>query len=188
MNEATLQLEGEGCVVMFHEEPTYSPRSADNARRYAREYELQEKGYSPASSYGVVCRGPLGQESSCILFAGGGCTRVHQQSAVIIGPRCFIGVGDQLCGLVLPSLEMCWTVKIDLATCFGVYYSARHRCLLSHGELEIARVDLDGRVIWSHGGRDIFSEDFRVFDDHVEAVDFYHDVYRFEINGGRPIR
>ena len=47
-----------------------------------------------------------------------------------------------------------WCVSpADSATCFGVYYSAKHQCLISHGELEIARLKLSGEVAWSSAAR-----------------------------------
>jgi hypothetical protein len=90
-----------------------------------------------------------------------------------------------LCSLSLPTLDLGWATKVDGATCFGVYYSPQHDCLLSHGEIEVARVNLSGEIVWSASGKDIFSEGFRVLDDEVEAVDFNHEVYRIDIVTGR---
>jgi hypothetical protein len=66
-----------------------------------------------------------------------------------------------------------------------VYYSPQHHCLLSHGELEIARVSLSGDIIWRVSGKDIFSEGFQLVGDYVEAIDFNQEVYRFDITTGR---
>ena len=68
-----------------------------------------------------------------------------------------------------------------------MYHLPEHDCLISHGELEIARVSLDGDIVWSESGKDIFSEGFRLVGDFVEAVDFNHKVYRFNIATGRPL-
>lgn len=59
---------------------------------------------------------------------------------------------------------------VDAATCFGVYYLPEHACLISHGELEIARLSLSGEIVWSAGGKDIFSEGFRLSREYVEAI------------------
>jgi hypothetical protein len=171
-------------AVTLLDDPTYLPGSADNVRQYDREYCLV-KEYRPASQYGVVCRQSERATHSCILLAGSGASRVHDHSAVIVNGTCFIGVGDMLCSLSLPDLDLRWATHVDTATCFGVYYCPEHKCLLSHGELEIARVSLTGEIAWLASGRDIFSEGFRMLGDRVEAVDFYHGVYRIDIVTGQ---
>lgn len=179
-----MELESGSFALTVYDDPTYIPGSADNARKYDREYCLVEK-YRPVSQYGLLCREQEGPTHSCILLAGGGASRVHDHSVVVVNGSCFVGVGDMLCCLSLPSLDLMWAVRVDTATCFGVYYFPQGDCLLSHGELEIARVNLDGQIIWSANGKDIFSEDFQIVDDHVEAVDFNHQVYRIDITTGR---
>jgi hypothetical protein len=44
---------------------------------------------------------------------------------------------------------------------------------------------LDGRVVWSASGKDIFSEGFALHDDHAEVVDFNHETYRIDLATGR---
>ncbi len=166
------------------DDPLHTPGSADNARKYDREYRFVEE-YRPVSKYSLVCRDREGATHSCILLAGGGASRVHQHSAVVVNDSSFVGVGDMLCSLSLPTLDLRWAIKVDPATCFGVYYSPRHDCLLSHGELEIARVSLGGEIVWSASGKDIFSEGFRIVGGDVEAIDFNHAVYRIDIVTGR---
>jgi hypothetical protein len=165
-------------------EPTYTAGSADNARDYEREYDFA-RGNRPSSVHGLICREPDGGEHSCVLLAGGGADGVHEHSAVIADGRCFVAVGHVICSLSLPALDLGWVTKVDEVTCFGVYYSPEYDSLLSHGELEVARVSLAGEVVWSAGGRDIFTEGFRVVGDYVEAIDFAGRVYRFEIGTGR---
>jgi hypothetical protein len=167
------------------DDPAYSPGSADNARQYDREYSFVEHGYRPASQYGLFCK-QLGETTrSCILLPGGGFSRVHERSAVVVDNSCYIGVGNMLCSLALPTLELRWATNVDDATCFGVYHCPEYDCLLTHGELQIARVRLNGEIVWSAGGKDIFSEGFRILRDHIEAIDFNHEIYRIDIKTGR---
>lgn len=173
-------------VLTLLDDPTYSPGSADNLRAYGREYSFSEK-YQPNSKYGVSCQRRDESTHSCILLAAAGATRVNSKSAVIVGEHCFVAIGDTICSLTLPDLEMLWAKKVDTATCFGVYHLPNHNCLISHGELEIARLSLNGDVVWSAGGKDIFSEGFRLSGEYVEAVDFYHEVYRFDISTGHRL-
>lgn len=178
-----MELASGSFVVTLLDDLTYSPGSADNVRQYAREYSLVEE-HRPVSQYGLSCRQRDGTTHSCILLAVGGASRVHEHSAVIVNESCFVGVGDMLCSLSLPTLELNWAIKVDTATCFGVYYCRKHDCLLSHGECEIARVSLSGEIVWSASGRDVFSEGFQIVDDHIETIDFNHEVYRIDIATG----
>jgi hypothetical protein len=166
------------------DEPTYTPGSADNVRSYGREYDFTDAAYRPSSRHGVLLREDGVVRQSCILLAGGGASGVHEHSIAIVDKTCFLAVGDTLCSLVLPSFELRWHRQVDHATCFGVYFSANHYCLISHGELEIARVSLSGEVVWSFGGADIFSEGIKVFPDYVEAVDFNQNIYKIDITNG----
>lgn len=166
------------------DEPTYTPGWADPVRSYAREYDFTDAAYRRSSGHGLVLREDGVVRQSCILLAGGGASGVHEHSIAIVDKTCFLAVGDTLCSLALPSLELRWHRQVDHATCFGVYFSASHYCLIPHGELEIARVSLSGEVVWSSSGADIFSEGIKVFPDYVEAVDFNQNVYRFSISKG----
>jgi hypothetical protein len=170
----------------FIDEPLYSRGSADNVRSYSREYDFDnDSRYRPTNRHGLVLREAGVLKESCILLAGGGTSGLHEHSAVAVDDACYIAVGDTLCSLALPSLELRWHRKVDTATCFGIYYSAKHQCLISHGELEIARISLAGDVAWSSGGEDIFSEGFELHTDYVEARDFNGAVYRLDIVTGR---
>ena len=95
----------------------------------------ERRGLSPilATFYHVSTEGSV--ISSCILTAVGGATGIHDHSALICGDSCIIAVGPFMCSLHIPSLDLEWKAEVDWATCFGVYYSAKHHCLISHGEL-----------------------------------------------------
>jgi hypothetical protein len=166
------------------DESTYTSRSADNIRTYAREHDFTDNAHRPSSRHGLVLSEGGVVRQCCILLAGGGASGVHEHSVVIVGSTCFVAVGDTLCSLALPSLGLLWYRQVDTATCFGVHFSAKHDCLISHGELEIARVSLSGEIVWSSGGEDIFSEGLKLHPDYVEAVDFNRTVYRLDIATG----
>jgi hypothetical protein len=89
--------------------------------------------------------------------------------------------------LTLPNLEVLWSTEVDPATCFGIHPTVDGLALISHGELEIARVALSGEVLWSAGGADIFSEGLTVTDTEVHVGDFNHDRYVFDVETGRQI-
>jgi hypothetical protein len=170
------------------DEPIYTPGSADNVRSYAHEYDFTDAPYRPSSRHGLVLRQGGVVRQSCILLAAGGASGVHEHSIAIVGETCFVAVGDTIYSLALPSFDLLWHRQVDHATCLGVYFSANHHCLISHGELEIARVSLSGEVVWSSGGADIFSEGIKVFPDYVEAVDFNQHICRLRITDGTSRR
>jgi len=77
-------------------------------------------------------------------------------------------------------------LQVDSATCFGVYYQGHHHALISHGELEIARISEDGQLLWSASGADVFSEGFSLLPHFIEVVDFNGQTYRFQYEHGLP--
>jgi hypothetical protein len=188
MGRATVLFSTDKYELELIDEPLYTPGSADNVRSYSREYKLTDAETRPSSRHGLILRDGNTPERSCILLAGGGATGLHGHSAVTLDDICFVAVGDTLCSLALPSLDLLWHRQVDAATCFGVYHSAKHNCLISHGELEVARLSLAGEVAWRSGGADIFSEGFELHPNHIEAVDFNGTVYRMDIATGDSMK
>ena len=125
--------------------------------------------------------------SSCILLAGGGASRIHDHSAIILNGFCIVAVGPFVVSLSLSSLELDWVTQSDDATCFGVYHCPDHRCLISHGELEISRLSYAGSVEWHSGGADIFSGGFCLDGDVIRVVDFCDREYAFDIATGQEM-
>jgi hypothetical protein len=124
---------------------------------------------------------------NCLLIAGRGASGVHAHSAVCVGNRCYVAVGDALCALSIPTLTLEWDTVVDWATCFGVYEVPEFRCLLSHGECEISRVEFTGQIKWRTSGRDIFSEGFSHNGRFVDTTDFYKTTYRIDIETGQIV-
>jgi hypothetical protein len=167
----------EGHVAIF-DEPTYSFRSADNPRTYDTEIRLDCENLT--SVHGVRSDGKW----SAIFGASGGSTTVHQHSAVEVDGRLYLAVGDQVVCLNLVTGLREWSRRVDLATCFGIYWDCLHEALISHGELQISRLSLTGDEIWSAGGADIFSEGFKCLGNGIEAIDFSRSVYLFDYQTG----
>ena len=121
---------------------------------------------------------------SCVLVASGGPTRVHPRSALLYKARCIVAVGSFLACLRFPDLELVWQVEVDTASCFGVYHLPQYESYISHGELDIARVSYDGEILWSSSGKDIFTNDFALYEDYIELVDFNNEKYHVELSTG----
>jgi len=169
-------------VIRLRHEDCYTLGSVDNPRRYDREYKLADDSFT--SFHGVECERSCGKASSCLVAGSGGTTTIHEHSAVMQESSLVLAVGNSLCRLAIPTLEMLWHRKIDTVTCFGVYWHMKQHCLVVHGELEISRVSLDGQIAWQTSGKDVFSEGFELFDDHAVAEDFNHNRYRIELATG----
>ena len=112
---------------------------------------------------------------------------MHEHSAIIHADSLLVAVGPFVVSLQLPTLTLNWKVKTDWATCFGVYHSLKHRCYVSHGELDVAAVSYDGAIIWSNSGADIFTNGFSVSQNQVTAIDWNEDRYVWDITTGNLI-
>ena len=157
---------------------------------YSREYRFQAehcgREYLPSSCHGLIYS-EADSQASLLFYAVGGASAVHPRSLCVIEEQCFAAVGPYVVCLSLPNLELRWSTKVDSATCFGIHLLADRQGLISHGELEVARVALSGEIVWAAGGADIFSEGLSVSDAHVTVTDFNQDEYVFDIETGHVL-
>lgn len=185
-----LELTANQYRIAISNDPTYSLGSADNISTYDREYALDDARakYTITSRHAIRVFEAHNVIQTCILLAGGGASGIHAHSAIVRDESCVIAVGPFLASLRIPGLELQWTTQTDAATCFGVYCSGKHQCLISHGELEIARVSFDGDISWQSSGADIFTNGFTLHEDWVQVIDFYNREYRFDIATGLELK
>jgi len=170
-----MDLHTEYGLIKVVNDPNYSFNSTDNARRYALEIRLTADSIS--SIHGVYLNG----DGIAVIGAGGGCSAVHEHSALEIDDKLYLAVGDSVVCLSLESpRRLLWSVQTDMATCFGIHWAEQQRALISHGELEISRLSTEGVIAWQTSGADIFSEGFRLLSDYVETIDFNGAVYRID--------
>ena len=162
----------------------YSPNSWE-VSHYDLTYRLGDQSQRYSSVHSVITITDAQVQQSCIVYATGGATGVHEHSAIVHKDQLILAVGPFLCCLGIPSLELCWYQEVDAATCFGVYYSANRNCFISHGELEITRVELDGEIKWKSGGADILTNGFELFKEHVEVVDWNNWRYFIDLDTGQ---
>ena len=173
----TMLIQSSQYKVEIFADDTYISLPTHNLRAYSREYKL---GDYIASCYGITVN-----DNSCILLADGSQTSVHEHSALIIGDDLFVAIGNQICCITLPVLELKWNIKADMAACFGIYYSELNKCLISHGECEVACIGLDGKIKWSASGKDIFTKGFALYQNNIEAIDFNNQKYSIDIENGK---
>jgi hypothetical protein len=166
-------------LITIVDEPTYSFNSTDNAQSYAFDVLLTDEPIS--SIHGVKLNG----DGIVVVGAGGGRTVIHEHSALVLDDKLYLAIGDHVACLSLGlPCRLLWSVRVDTATCFGIHWESQQRALISHGELEITRLGMDGVLIWQASGADIFTEGFCLMPGYVEAVDFYRSVYRFDYETG----
>ncbi|MGJ5204935.1 hypothetical protein [Bradyrhizobium sp. HKCCYLR20261] len=179
--ERELVLDTPSGKIRVLDEPSYTFGSTDNLRRYESEYRLDDS--TPYSIYGVSIDGKW----SVVFGAGRGPTTVHQHSAVELNGRLFLAIGNQVVCLDLQTAKIEWSLEVDWASCFGVYWDDGHHALISHGELQISRLSLKGEKIWATDGRDIFTEGFRCLPMAIEVIDFNQEVYQLDYLTGRVL-
>lgn len=179
-----LLLKSDGCEIVIRNEESYTHGSADNLRYFEKELLLNDDDGYVVSQHSVELNRPGGSQSSCILMAGGGGMGVHEASAVAHQNSLIIAVGDSICSLRIPDLDIQWKLKADLVTCFGVYHSIRHECYISHGEPEISCVSYFGDVRWRKSGKDIFTGELKMGEDSLTVSDFNNEKYKIEIETG----
>ena len=170
-------------VEVINESPYVD--SAVLSRKYDEQVRLDDPVYQATSRHGVVCE-ERGQEmASLVVAAGGGASGVHEESLAVLAEVCFLAVGPFVVCLELPQLTLRWSREVDSATCFGVHLTPDQRSLVSHGEMEISRLTLDGEIRWQAGGRDIFTGAFDVDANVVRAEDFDGHAYTFDLETGK---
>ena len=125
----------------------------------------------------------FGAKWSCILLAYG-FSSLHENSGFIWKDELFVAVGNQVCCLKLPDLDLKWHVASDLSCLFGIYLLPQQTGMISHGELEIARISMDGEIVWTVSGKDIFSGSIKVMRAGVEVTDFNQEKYHMDVDSG----
>jgi len=173
-----------GYSIGLTNDTLYNPDSADNSIQYNKFYTeqpYQDEYFSTKHGVFLIEDGEI-KKSVCVCSSGGH-TGIHHTSSVVDGNRFLICCADSIFCLALPSLELNWIIKADHATCFEIYkYESDY---IVHGELEITRLDKNGRIVWKFSGSDIFTtptgrDDFKLHGDTIEAVNW--DGIKFTIN------
>ncbi len=179
-----LCLQTESYNIVINDDPTCTVGLVDNTRAYSYQYWLGQQECQPSSKHGVEVIKHGTEIASCIVLGIRGATGVHEHSALLHNQSCIVAVSAFICALAVPALQLQWQVQVDSATCFGVHHAAKHGCYISHGECEIACVSYSGELLWSVGGKDIFTNSFHLYDDYVEVIDWNNETYRIEISSG----
>jgi hypothetical protein len=156
--------------------------AGDQLKKYPFAKDLAPD-YRPSSIHGFWLNG----KPTAVFSNAGGATTVTEHSAVYLDGRLYIAVGNGVVCVRTDPFEHEWSLQVDSATCFGIHFDAGHQALISHGELEIARISKSGSVLWSTGGADIFTGEFSLGPQCIGVTDFNGKRYRFKYEDGQPI-
>lgn len=177
-----LQNEKHSVVIENERSRIYHLPMAQQVLGYDKMYTLGESD-RVTNAYSIT----YGEDEGinrCLVFASGSQTSLDSRSGILRDNQCIFAIGCFLAALRLPDLTLAWHTKVDTASCFGVYHIPQYEGYVSHGELSIALVDYDGRIRWSQGGKDIFTNGFTLYDKTVEVIDFLNNEYRFDLQTG----
>jgi len=180
--------------IEINNDRTYTIGSVDNRITYDLEYSDSDcKNIRPSSIHSVIAyENEKILKSAIICCCDGGSTGIHDNSAIINVDNFVICVGSYLYSLDIPSLKLNWSVKVDSATCFGIYL--HNNKFIVHGELEISQLNQDGEIEWQFGGQDIFATEssdniFSIHDNYITAFDFENTKYHIDFDGnGRIVK
>jgi outer membrane protein assembly factor BamB len=176
-----IQLVTKQGVIAIVDEPTYSFGSADNVRAYP--FEMSLDGQDITSVHGVM----LDSQPTAVFGASGGNTGVHQHSAVYLDDKLYLVISNRIICMTIKPIKVVWNTTADSFTCFAIHLHPATGNLLSHGEIEISSLDLNGNLLWQSGGADIFTGPISFDETTVSVEDFEGRRYRFSVFDGSPI-
>jgi len=151
-----------------------------------------EKGreYQPVSQTGIIVYKDGVKISSALLLAVAGATSVSTDSVCIHNDNLLTRCCNIIFSLSLPGLKLNWMTEADWATCFSIYPYKDD--FITHGEVDIARIDANGKIIWQFSGADIFvnlKDDiaFEMYDNHIALTDFNGGKYTIDYDGNEIV-
>lgn len=171
--------------IYIYADKTFTEGSADNVNQYDFVY-FENSEYRFPSVFGIKTFIDDTLIKSAVIGSIGGGTGIHDTSTILEKDRLLICCSDTIFCLSIPELTVLWRTQADQATCLEIYkYQDSY---IVHGELEISRLDKDGKILWQKSGADIFTtldgkDDFTITDNYILATDWENRKYKFDFNG-----
>jgi hypothetical protein len=171
--------------IDVYADETFTAGSADNVNQYDFVY-FDESEYHFSSVFGIKTFQDDMLIKSAVIGSSGGRTGIHDTSTIIENDRILVCCSDTIFCLSIPDLTLLWRTKADQGTCFEILkYQDSY---IIHGELEISRLDKDGKIFWQQSGADIFTtidgkNSFVITDNYILATDWKNRKYKFDFNG-----
>jgi hypothetical protein len=172
-------------VIKFYDEADYKLDSTDNIKTYDKTFISGDKNIL-TSQIGIELFEDDNLKSSCLIGSEGGGTGITGNSTMISYGGLVICCSNTVFKLTIPDLNLEWKTVADSASCFGIHFLDED--YIVHGELDITRLDKDGKIVWQKGGRDIWTtaegiDDFAVYNDYILATDWDYNRYKFDFDG-----
>jgi len=171
--------------IDIYADQTFKEGSADNFNQYDFVY-FDKSEYHFPSVFGIKIYQEDKLLRSAIIGSIGGGTTIHDTSTIIENDRLLVCCSDTIFCLSIPDLTLLWRTQADQATCFEIYkYQDSY---IIHGELEISRLDKDGKILWQQSGEDIFTtleskDSFEITDKYILATEWRNRKYKFDYDG-----
>ena len=138
-----MQLSFEHFRVELLNESNYDVDSSDNSNAYELEYFTEErKNYT--NCHGIKVTGTE-EKFDAVFLADGGGTGIHSNCATIHTDKLLICCDDHVFCLTLPTPELKWKVKADMATAFEIRPIEDGNIV--HGEPETSRINNLGKIV-----------------------------------------
>jgi hypothetical protein len=172
-------------LIKFYDETDYTYNSRDNSKNYVKTFLSGDNNFS-TSMVGIELFEDDVFKTSCLIGSEGGVSGINENSSLISYGGLVVCCSNTVFKLTIPNLDLEWKTISDSATCFGIYYLDKDYVV--HGELEITRLDKNGKIIWQQGGRDIWTtkegvDVFDVYDNFILAKDWDYNQYKFDFDG-----
>ena len=124
---------------------------------------------------------------SIVLTAEGSVSSLWEKSTLLDSDRLLVACGNEVFCILLPTLELLWHTQVDMATCFEIVpYQDDY---ITHGEVEISRLNKQGEILWQFSGKDIFvspterTPSFTLTLKGIELIDFNYESYLIDYQG-----
>ena len=123
---------------------------------------------------------------SAIIGSSGAGIGVNDSSVIVDNDKILICCGASVFCLLISDLSLLWQTKADDVACFEIF---KYRdTYIVHGELNISRLDKNGKIIWHQSGHDIFTSpdgefSFQLTDDFIITKDWGGKIYKFDYDG-----
>lgn len=173
-------------IIEVYNDQFYSVGSADNINEYNKIFFGDNATEYPTSKHGVRIIEQDKIVDNCLIVGSGGATTVHEKSSLINKNQLVICCCNSLFCLSLPTLDIEWITVADPVTCFQVF--EHNNEYIVHGEMQVAKLDIFGKIKWEFGEGDIFAsmdnqEEFRIVSDGILLSDFAKTQYKIDFNG-----
>ncbi|MBE6543765.1 MAG: hypothetical protein E7675_05140 [Ruminococcaceae bacterium] len=163
---------------------TYTVNSADNPKKY--DHTLTPSFVQRGDMYTVLDISVAGPNSYSLALIGS--YHTYQDSCAILeGSILTVLQNDHIIRIDLDTAQIIKEYEIDMCgISFGIY-SVKGGYII-YGEVEILKLDLDYRTLWSFSGKDIFvsatgKRAFELTKESIKLYDFEDNFYELDYDG-----